>query len=86
MLFITITNIRLKRYLGFKITVNKCSLYKKAAQYILSGFEKNYFLAYAWLSRRALILSCPSFIACCCDATNWLFWPDKPLSGDKASR
>jgi hypothetical protein len=38
MLFITITNIRLKRYLGFKITVNKCYLHKKAAQFILSGF------------------------------------------------
>jgi hypothetical protein len=30
MLFIMITNVRLKRYTGFKITVNKCHHYKKS--------------------------------------------------------
>jgi hypothetical protein len=36
----TITNIRLKRYLGFKITVNNIHFYKKAIQFIPDGFGK----------------------------------------------
>jgi hypothetical protein len=40
MLFIMITKIRLKRYLGFKITVNKYCVHKKAAQFMLNGFKK----------------------------------------------